>query len=666
MRIFSLLLLLFIAFLQAQAQKDPNTKFGKITAADLQPKAYALDSSAPAVVLFDVGVTDIISDRKGGLAMTFKHRKRIHILNKNGYEYADVSIPLYKEGMNETRLEGLKAVTYNLEGDKLAEIKLGKEGIFKEQVNKNRSRVKFTFPSVKEGSVIEYEYTLYSDFYFSLMPWTFQGKIPCLWSEYQFSLPQFMDYIFMSQGYFPFHIKEQKNRSAAYVFTDASTALATESATIRCNATDYRWVMKNVPVLKEEKFTSTLDNHVAKIEFQLAGYKDPLNPRQIMSTWPQAAKGLLERDDFGKLFLAGNNWLDDEVKIALAGAGTREQKARNIYAYVRDHYTCTDHSSLIPDQSLKAVVKNHKGTVSELNLLLVAMLRNAGIEANPLVLSTRNNGYPPTLYPLMNRLNYVACQAMVDGKPVFLDASHSSLGYGRMMYDCYNGTARVVNEYAPGVDFISDSLVERKFTFATYSNIDGKWQGRLQQTPGYYESVSLREELKSGSTEAYGRKLQKSFTDFAAISNVKVDSVKLLEHPVVVHFDLTPQHNGADLLYINPFAGEVLTENPFKSANRYYPVEMPFTIDETYTVYMEIPEGYVLDEAPKSVRMHMNEEGDGQFEYLISVSNSVISMRMRLQMKRTYFAPEEYEMIREFYNQIVSKQSEQLVFKKKK
>lgn len=663
---FLLLSTLCSLFALSQKADEPNTKFGKIAPADLAPTVYAIDSSAPAVVLFDVGQSEIIGNNSGSLSMVFKRHRRIHILAKAGYEHADVSISLYKDGLDETSLEQLKAVTYNLQDGKVVETKLEKKDIFTEQIDKNRSRIKFTFPAVKEGSVIEYDYTIESDFYFSLMPWEFQGSIPRLWSEYRFSLPQFMDYLFLAQGYFPFHLKEQKDRRGHFTFSDNSSAMQTSRSTLDCNVTNYRWVMKDVPVLKEESFTSTLDNHIAKIQFQLAGYKDPLQVRQIMTNWPAAAKSLLERDDFGRLFLAPNNWLDDDVKAAIAGANGEEEKAKRIYAYVRNSFTCSDYSEFIPDQNLRNLVKTKKGTVAEINILLIAMLRTAGIDAAPVVLSTRENGYANPVYPFMNQLNYLVCQAQLGGKAVYLDAAHPQLGFGRLMYNCYNGAARVINEEAPPVDFIADSLLETKSTFVMYSNVQGKWSGRAQQMPGYYESLSLRKEIKSDGKDALAKKLQKGFSGFAKVDNVRIDSLDRLELPLTLHFDLEPEADGEDILYINPFSSESYSENPFKSAVRYYPVEMPYAMKEVHTVNMEIPEGYAVDEVPKSIRMLMNEEGDGRFEYLSSVSNGIIAMRMTLQINRTFFAPDEYEMLREFFNRVVSKQSEQIVLKKKK
>jgi hypothetical protein len=80
---------------------------------------------------------------------------------------------------------------------------------------------------------------------------------------------------------------------------------------------------------------------------------------------------------------------------------------------------------------------------------------------------------------------------------------------------------------------------------------------------------------------------------------------------------------------------------------------------------MIVPEGYQVDELPKSTIVKYNEEGDGQFEYRISESNGMISLRSRIFIKRTYFQPDEYNILREFFNMIVKKQNEQIVLKKK-
>jgi hypothetical protein len=112
--------------------------------------------------------------------------------------------------------------------------------------------------------------------------------------------------------------------------------------------------------------------------------------------------------------------------------------------------------------------------------------------------------------------------------------------------------------------------------------------------------------------------------------------------------------------------GEGWKKNPFKSEERYYPVEMPYTIDETYLLTMEVPKGYAVDELPKQMIVKLDEKGSAYFEYRISQSGSTISLRSRVKFDRTMFTNEEYPNLREFFNMIVNKQSEQIVFKKEK
>src|SRR5690348_3408074 len=216
--------LLAINLLPAFAQDISKVKFGKITPADFEPKLYSIDSSANAVVLADIGSTEIVGNQKGSFSLVFKNFRRARILNKNGYDLADVTIPIYDDGKMEEDLASLKAVTYNLENGKVVETKLDVKGaVFKDRINKKLSIKKFTFPNIKEGSIIEYEYRLNSDFVFNLQPWTFQGEYPRLWSEYNVSMPEFYYYVTLAQGYQPFFIKDRKERRDNFTITDNST-----------------------------------------------------------------------------------------------------------------------------------------------------------------------------------------------------------------------------------------------------------------------------------------------------------------------------------------------------------------------------------------------------------------------------------------------------------
>lgn len=648
------------------SQEKSNIKFGKVSAEDFKTKVYSIDSNANAVIIADIGSTEIVGNTKGWFSLEYKHFKRVHILNKNGYDIADVEIPLFTSGNGEEELSKLKAITYNLENGKVQETKLEtKSGVFKDKINKNWEVKKFTFPNIKEGSIIEYEYTVTSDFLFNLQPWDFQGKYPRLWSEYEVAIPEFLNYIFLSQGYLKIENNNKVRRTTYYV-SDNTGVYSSERVKLDANVNDNRWVLKNVPALKEESYTSTLENHIAKINFQLSEYRMPLTPRNVMSSWPQVSKDMLQDEDFGSQLNKDNGWLSDVEEEAIGGAQSDLDKAKNIFTYVRDHMTCTSHSGKYLQSNLRNVLKTRNGNVADINLLLIAMLRKAGLKADPVILSTRSHGYTYELYPVMERFNYVVAMIKINERNYYLDASESRMGFGKLSSKCYNGHARIINEYATPVYLVSDSLLEFKMSSAIIVNdADGSMTGSMQQTPGYLESNSIRDVIKEkGESQLFGD-IKKGFPGEVEIKKKSIDSLDKYDFPLKINYDFDLPKDNEDIIYFNPMLNEGLKENPFKSAERFYPVEMPYAMDEIFLLRMDVPAGYKVDELPKQMVVKLNEQGDGMFEYRISESNDVVSFRSRLQLKRANFLPEEYEMLREFFNLVVKKHAEQIVFKKK-
>ena len=651
------------------AQDKPKIKFGKIGPEDFQKKVYEIDSSANAVIIADIGSTRILGNHKGSCSLEFTAFRRAHILNKNGYGIADVEIMLYTNGDAEEELSSLRAYTYNLEDGKVVETKLNvKDAVFKDKLDKNHLTRKFTFPNIKEGSIIEYEYKLKSDFLFNFRSWEFQGDYPRLWSEYTASFPEFLYYVTLSQGYQQFFIKDVKNKMNNFSIVDGSvTTGAASRFNFSASVADYRWVMKDIPAIKEESYTSTIENHLSRIEFQLAEYRHPYMPRNVMGTWPDACSDLLKREDFGYTLSRDNGWLNDAVKEAIYGANTELDRARKIFAYVRDRITCIGNRGTLMTKSLKNVLKDKNGSTAEVNLLLTAMLLKGGYNADPVMLSTRSHGYAFAMYPMISRFNYVVCRLKLGNNYYFLDASKPRMGFGRLGYEAYNGHARVIDGNATPLELIADSLVERKLTSVFVINDEnGHTVGSVQQTPGYYDSYALRNTIREKGKEQLLNDIKKGFNAEIEITKSAIDSVDNYEEPLRITYEFEVKSEKEDIIYINPILVDTWKENPFKSANRFYPVEMPYAIDETYLLRLDVPKGYVVDELPKQMVLKLNDQDDGMFEYRLSESGGSISLRSRIILKRTYYLPDEYEMLREFFNIVVTKRNEQIVFKKKK
>ncbi|GAA0546898.1 transglutaminase domain-containing protein [Chitinophaga japonensis] len=654
-----------LTVLSTAAQEKHKIKFGKVSSEDFSQTRNDLDTGAHAIVLSDIGSSDFEAEQDG-LRLVYKRHRRVKILDKTGYEAATEQVYLYKSGHEEEKMTNLKAVTYNLENGKVVETKMDSKSVFSEELDKHHERKKFTLPAVKEGSIIEYAYTVYSPFTFNLQPWSFQGEYPCLWSEYSVGIPEWYDYIFIGQGYHKFESKTREDQRKSFPFRFEKEGAygtktgQTEFVTVSGNVSYYRWVATNVPQLKEENFTTSLANHVTRIEFQLSATKYPGQAvKPVMGTWAKLVEDLMKHESYGVALDKNNGFLGKEVETLTDGATSDREKAKRIYCYVRNNFTCTDHSRLFTEKPLRSIFTSKSGNVTELNLLLVAMLRKAGLEAYPVILSTRDHGFTNPLYPMVSRFNYTIAEVTMGNKPCFLDASYN-LGFGKLHTSCYNGHARMLNPEATAIRFDPDSLLEQKMTSVYIRNENGVLKGTWQQRPTYFESYELRGLVHSKGREEYFKPVGKLFEK---VSNTAIEELDSLERPVMVKYDFVWQPDGGDMVYLNPMFSEATKTNPFKSQERKYPVEMPYAVDEIYSLNMEVPPGYAVEELPKSTIVKFNGD-EGVFQYMIAQTGNAIQFRSRIKLNRAYFDPEEYNALRDFFDMIVKKQAEQIVLKK--
>ncbi|HEY4335864.1 MAG TPA: DUF3857 domain-containing protein [Puia sp.] len=657
------------AVAQEKIGKIP-VRFGKVTPEDFNVNTATLDSAADAVVIADFGTTSFEGDNKGWFSLVFKHSKRIKIIRKQGFEAATINIPVYISGKTVERIESLRAATYNLEDGKVVETRLDDKSVFTDNVSKHWQHKKFTLPALKEGSIIEYSYTQSSPFLFNLQPWTFQGIYPCLWSEYQVDMPTFFQYVTLSHGFLPMSGGVTDTRHVNFNMVVPGGADRDEKFTYDDDVVTRRWVMRNIPAMKEEAFTTTLYNYLSRVEFQLRGYNfRNVAPKDIMGSWQSSSEALLKEEDFGADLDRNNSWLDDSLKLITKGAANPREKAGKIYNWVRDNFTCTSHHELYISNPIRTTWKNRNGNEADVNLLLLAMLRHEKIEADPVILSTRTNGFTNAIYPLLSEYNYVVDQVTIDAVPFYLDASESWLAFGKLPGRCYNGPARIVNKERPSMVVLDpDSLTETKMTMAMILKAE-KGSGliaHITSTPGFDEACDLRESVRTDGQQALMKKIQTAYTGEMTPSNLEIDSLKQPEQPLQIGYDVTiAPEAGSDLFYFNPMMAEAYKSNPFKAADRNYPVEMPHSMDEIYSLTMEIPDGYVVDELPKSAKVTYN-DNEGFFEYLVVQSGDNVQMRSRVRLKKATFKSDDYASLREFFAFVVKKQSEQIVFKKKK
>ncbi|QHL88278.1 DUF3857 domain-containing protein [Nibribacter ruber] len=632
-------------------------------------KTYAPDTSAAAVVLYDYGQSSFIFTK--GTQVQYKRTVRIKVLQKAGLEHANIIIPYYRQNRdNQEQVVEVKGFAYNLEGGKKVASKLDETAIFDEQVNANWYQKKLTLPNVKVGSVLEYTYTLTSDFLYNLREWEFQKDVPVKWSEYRVDMVPMFEYKQMVHGFHPFHLRESKESKVGVPInwhTERNTSFSTERGILYMTVTQYRWVMKDVPAFRQEAYLTNSTDYTSKIVFELAKVQYPdQEPRFMAVGWEDFTQEMLKEENFGKLLTSNPAYFKKVVQsLALEENADKLARLQAVYAYVQKHMQWDKRQRTTADD-LKTAHEARTGSSADINLLLTALLREAGLVAQPMLVSTRNHGLPPGRTPMLNKFNYVISCVTLDGKDYLLDATEPSLAMGMLPYRCLNGKGWVVEEPAgrwvalQGLDR-NTQLVSAKMEVKPTGEVTGTLEESYLGVP----ALQLRDKINSQGQEDYLKSLGNAGADWTW-EQIKLTHLEEPAKPLKTSYQLqkTGEGKASEVLYLPAMLVHAKQENPFKAATRQYPVDFSTPIDETYVLQYQLPQGYEVEELPQPVNLLLP-NGAAKFNYQAQVTNGKLQIISKLAINKTVFSPEEYASLREFFSLMVAKHAEKVVLRKK-
>lgn len=664
------------------AQNNPS-KFGKVSKEELLAEYCPIDSNAHAYFIFDYGhsyfqfATTKVREGEGsagqkGFQLFFKHHFRIKILDSEGFDWADVAIPLYRDD-DEEKIGVIKATTYNLVDGKIEKTKLNRKDVHTEETSKYWTQKKFAMPAVKEGSVIEVEYTIISDYFFNLREWMFQGSIPILKSEYYVDIPEYFTYNHTHRGYYPIKSSsgtKRKQISITYAYNDIDNkAKARQTSTSTTNYIDntFTFLAEKVPAFPAEAYLRTEDNYLSKIEFELQRIEYPGSvPQYYTTTWDQVDRTLENSSSFGKA-ISGNGHLSDEVQSLKSGGDEELALVHSALSLLREKIVWNGYQSKYASSSLSRSYKDGSGNSADVNLNLVALLQKLDFEAYPVVLSTQKNGIIHPSHPSLSRFNYVIAMVRLDGNNYLLDATDPYSEINLLPIRCLNDKGRVIG--CPGQEWIN-LMDYRPYTYASNSALVLDENMTLTGTK--------KMELKDYASYLYKKRI-KGFDDldeFEAsfdeqnpeldIEQLEVEGLDDANNKLTLSFALSRDNFGedaSDIIYFSPIVDPYFESNPFKLEKREYPVEFdhPYTISEVS--FIELPVGYIISELPKAMRIKMP-DNSVQYTYQVVQSGKGLIVNTKFTIRKSQFLPDEYEGIKQFYQVVIDKQNELVVLEK--
>ncbi|MEM6377772.1 MAG: DUF3857 domain-containing protein [Bacteroidota bacterium] len=635
-------------------------KFGKVSKADLAMTTYEADTSAVAVMLFDKGDLEFSFTENSSYVID-RHR-RIKILKRPGFDYGDITLSYYTRGKGE-RITGLKAMVHNPDG---STTKLSKSDIYKEIYNENWTLLKFSFPDLQEGSIIEYQYTLTSPFLSSLPEWYFQHDIPIQWSEYNVQIPQWYQYVAISQGR-QLDVSENNVGQRTFRVSIPGRAQASRQGTADLEVTNYHLVMKEVPALKEERFITNMDDYRSRLIFQLQGTNfERYEPH--MSTWQEVTKELMEASYFGAHLEKKKNFQGITKALApnLAAAQTETAKAQIIYDHINEQMEWSGDYRYTSSENLGEIYERKIGTSSELNFLLWGMLKQEGISVTPILVSTRENGKMIELYPILSQFNHLMLLADLDDKLVMLDAGNNCRPMGTPRSAALNGYRAILLDQTQAGWMDIPVKASKSVQMATVTmDEEGMIQGDMAEMKRGYYAVSMRGALEETEADDFFEKRYMASIPEIEVGQVDINETDDMAKAFKSHVDFTIPNQAMvnrDFIYFTPMLDKWYDENPFKLEKRDYPVDFTYPTDRRYILSMELPEGYIIEEKPEDLNMSLPDHG-AAFTYSVKQMGNKVTLNCGLKINKIQFQPEEYQGLKKFFDLVVEKQSEQLVLK---
>ncbi len=630
--------------LYAQKKADDVPVFGKVEKTELLLKSCDFDKNAEALVLFDVD--QVFCEIYAAAVVTRSDRHiRIKILNDKGLDQANIKLP-YATKENSESIGNIQAQTYNLDAaGNIVVTKLDKKSIYSKVINKRISEKIFSFPEARAGSVIEYSYSVDASLDAGIKDWYFQGSLPVKYSRYTIDFPQDIEVSCHTHCFLPLEKKEDDNR-----VRDVKT-----------------YSMRNVPALRDEPYLSCQDDYLQRLSPDIIAITVGSKRYPMTQSWPKIMESLMEDDDFGQqLSKTIPRTLDLEQQLKTMTDPYR--KMVTIYYYVRKNMTYNGYDNIWAMNGVKSAWKDKKGTSGEINLILVNLLKDAGLDGHPVLVRTSDHGRINMWTPGYWQFNKVMAYVTIDKRVYVLDATDKYASPNLIPFEV-NTTEGLVIEKWESRKWGWKTLWNESQKFDDVVVIDGTIDEKGKMTGSAfvrsydYSRAERIPELKKGNDKF----VEKYFA--SANSGIKVDSFETENGdadtlPLVQKFlfDQTLNASGGyNYFSVNLFAG--LEKNPFIADTRfsdiYFGAKKHYAILGNFT----IPDGYSFEDLPKSVKMLMPDTSVVFTRYL-KAKGTNLTASLELEFKKPLFGVDKYDYFREFYQKLFEFLNEQIIFKK--
>lgn len=657
-------ILLFFIFFSLQNIWASNPK---ITKEELEEKFHPENKDAVASILEKNGTVFYEYTPGVGFVMVRKIYQKIKIYKKGGLHYGIQKVKLWKSGKRTDAISKLKATTYSLLNGKIEKSEMKKSGVFKDETAPTYNTVKFTLPKVLEGSVIEFSYKITSPFFTYFPTFYFQKEIPIKNQNIVIEIPEYFKYNLQTRGDKNLNIK-RSSKNGRIIFRNrhntANEIRTQEEQGIDFTTNTYTINTRNIEAYQKEPYVSNIYSYIPSIEFDLASIQYPYsNIHNYSNTWKDVLKKYKKHWAF-KEQIKLTGYYKNDLKELVDNVSDYKSRINKIFNFVKFKMAWNKRNTNMAYRGVKNAYKNSTGSSGQINLILLSMLKEAKIKARPVFVSTTD--IPLSIFPSYNAFNYVIVEvAMPDNSKIYLDATDKKAIPNILPKRVIKGQGKLLTD--SGIVAPID-LRPKKSTVNTMLSFkvdeEGLVEGKVKQMYKGYEAYAYRYSSKPDIEKV--QETLKEKNNIPEIKNYSRTGFKKLYENINVNYEFS----GDELItavdnefYINPLLFFRTENNPFKIDERKYPIDYGYAFIENYIVNIVIPEGFSVTSLPKNTSVKLPEDL-GTFSYRAMASGNTIQLRIKKEITKPFIGIKSYPLIKEFMNQLVKKENEQIVLNK--
>jgi hypothetical protein len=651
-----------------------NYSFRDVSVDALKETEHPLDPEAEAAILYQSCiVTYHYNTGTKAFEVRSRHNRRIKIYTQDGVDRANINIFYHADG----NVSRIRASTFNLADGKAEETRLNNRDIHTEDISEWTKNRTFAMPAVVPGSIIDIEFEVIEPARYSIKEFWKKHSIPLNYSLYQVEIPEYFIFnkevkgvpVYMdvktSAGSGSIHL-HQTQRPVSRFGTPQTPQHSSHTVNYRVNIETY--IARDVPALRDEPLVPAMQNYRTSIAYELSSIRFPYSPIvNVTKSWDDIAKLLMESQTFGRQLTARTRELESLVEDA--GKMVLPDRVYKIYYYVRDNFTWNGlYGEHAPD-GIRHVITQGGGNIGGINLLLINLLRQAGVEATPVVLSSRHNGFLNVTYPTYAQLNYVIAAVEINGKMVFLDATAKHLMAGYLPPRALNLHGIMIhnNNSATRLDIDNPNhgSLQVQAMAELNENMTMRCRTRLIHS-GYYAVMQRARYNNSGNRDEYINNLHNRYPQIE-VMEYQIDGEEDITDRVTETKALSMEGSAEqinEMVYISPLMIWQAAGNPFTSESRNFPVFYDYTGSETYTVTITIPDSWVVESVPEPIHIALPDDICAVLYQINLIGNNIIQVHYRNTLNESIISPEYYELLREFTTMIIEKQNEKIVLRR--